>query len=331
MNSLSRREHFSKSSSITTDGSKNKLVNSSDSRLLPLFSQPTSSKENITTVSAREDSLLLRIREDINGMVEVPIQSSSKSVAEKKSLQTKKSMIPNVSEINGSSKTTKNRLFSNSLIKASLERIIYLWSTRIADDPSPYPSRYIPEIVDIIYPLYLTNLHGYIWDNHVSTTVDKTKVVTGDDRKSLSSIRRISMTANDLNLDYFDLDEVKLSSSEPTIYEDEDRQSRIRLCEKLAIGVGIDAIPEEILEEVEADTYWCLENFMIAVQDYRYNHAFSGDPLTTSKQTTHGMQRNIALMEKVVQRVDPALYKHLKSKGVGKCQRCHLHNVGRIY
>ncbi len=318
---LSRKEQFSKSSASQSSSSKKKLSGgSSVSDLLPLFSQPSNNHDDKVTVSAREDSLLLQIRRDINGMVEIPTQSSSKTVAEsKKSLKKMKSVTPTISDINGSSKTTTNRLFSNNLIKGSLERIIYLWSTRISDDFSTYTSRYIPEIVDILYPLYLTNLHGYVWDNHISTTLgEKKNVKRVTDKKARSTFLGIDVYSENIKVDDFDFDEVNLSTSEPIIYEDKDRQSRLKRCEDLAVGVGIDSIPEEILEEVEADTYWCLENFMLAVQDYRYNHAFSGDPLTASKQKANGVQNMIALLEKVVQRVDPILYKHIKSNGVGK-------------
>ena len=343
---------MSKLTSITTGGSRKKLesTDSTDSYLLPLFSQTTKRNNESPNLSVREDSLLLQIREDLNSMVKVATKSSSISSHKKKSdtekkpallqikkpalLQKKKPSTPlDIKQIDGGHTTTNNRLFSNNLIKESLERIIYLWATRNTEQsqhdikPSEYTSRYIPEIVDIVYPLYLTNLHGYIWDNHVSTTMDKKRNVKSNHNKSQPLLQNIDLNANGLKLHDLDLDEIKLSSSfeQPTIYEDEDRQSRIRTCEKLAIGVGIEIIPQEILEEVEADTYWCLENFMTAIQDYRHNHGFTKYPSTNSSidsaishHNAPGLQKMIALMEKVVQRVDIVLYKHLKSKGVGE-------------
>lgn len=256
-------------------------------------------------------------------MVDIPTKSSAKT----KSFQYSKETLPinmQYSEINGSTKTTKNRLFSNSLVKASLERIIYLWSTHTANEKSSanYSSRYVPEVVDIVYPLFLTNLHGYIWDKHISTTRAMDKTVVGkpaDADKSQRSLQGLNIATN--YIQEFEFDEVGLSSSEPTIYENEDRKSRMRKCEKLAIGIGIEAIPEEILEDVEADTYWCLENFMVAIQDYRYNDAFCNESYRTSNDIASistGLQNMIVLVEKVLQRVDPVLYKYLKLKGVGE-------------
>ena len=265
-------------------------------------------------------------------MVDVPTKSdsSSSNPCGKGDLQQKKSSKwtpSDLNNINGCTKTTNNRLFANKDVKASLERIIYLWAVRDEDknsDPSPYSSRYIPEIVDIIYPIYLTNLQGYIWDSHTSTCIDKMK---GDKLKQtanpLKTLRDpTSSSKSTLNFDVIELEDVQLSmSSEPTIFEDEDRKCRIKRCENLAIGVGIENIPEEILEEIEADTYWCLENFMAAVQDYRYNDAFiatkrHGHPEKRQKRT--GLQNMIVLMESVVQRVDPLLHGHLRKKGVGE-------------
>ena len=292
---------------------------SNDTRLRPLLSQP--SKQAEATISARVDSLLLQIRQDINDMVEIPTTSASKLPVSKHKYTTAPSQ---ASDFNGNSKTTTNRLFANKFVKESLERIIYLWSIRVDDknsEPSPYTSRYIPGLVDIIYPLYLTNLQGYIWDNHVSTMIEKPKEEKlNDGVKSISSSLRGLRFNKDDEVEDEELDQVTLSS-EPIIFEDEDRKFRIKKCENLAIGIGIDSIPEEILDEVEADTYWCLENFMSAIQDYRVNDAFSitkKKSLSSSTTTpnTTGLQHMIILMEKVVQRIDPILYKHLKSNGV---------------
>ena len=340
------KESLLKKASFSASSSKNILTrnplekDSSNTRLLPLFSQPSKDTSKVTSAS-REDTLLLQIRKDIAHMVEIPITSSSakqkRSTTPRKKKKSQKGCHcrerigrgkggteMNTSDINGTTTTTTNRLFSNQVVKESLVRMIYLWSIRMDDiEPSPYTSRYVPSIIDIVYPLYLANLHGYIWDTHLSTAMENKDLEKkdGNDQMFFSSSLRFS---DDGNIPVHALDDFQLSSSEPAIFEDEDRKSRIERCERLATGIGIETIPEEIMEEIEADTYWCLENFMTATNDYRTNHAFATPKVTKAsrlkdqnqKNTGSGLQSMIVLIEKIVQRVDPTLYQHLKLHGV---------------
>ena len=347
--------HRRASTSSSSETSKPPEPASSDFQLLPLFSQPSKGPSQVT-ITSREDTLLLQIRKDISDMVDIPTTSVSiakqnqTNQTQNKNNQSQKET--NTLEFNGSTKTTRNRLFSNKVVKESLERIIYLWSIRVEDEePSAYSSRYLPSIIDIIYPLYLTNLHGYIWDNHSSTTGENKKLEQdlinrnvnhnsrshrslrfGDDDKedlingNMNHASRSRRFSDDNNVPIPDeLDDVHFLSSlsEPVIFEDEDRKSRIDRCTRLAIGIGIETIPEEIMEEVEADTYWCLENFMTATNDYRTNHAFASPKATNAasnrkgqKQNPTGLQNMVVLIEKIVQRVDPILHQHLKKHGV---------------
>jgi hypothetical protein len=61
---------------------------------------------------------------------------------------------------------------------------------------------------------------------------------------------------------------------------------------------------------------------MNAIQDYRYNDAFFPKKSSSSSNkkfklnSSDGLQKMIILTEKVIQRVDPVLHTHLKSKGV---------------
>uniref|UniRef100_A0A7S3V639 Rab-GAP TBC domain-containing protein n=1 Tax=Chaetoceros debilis TaxID=122233 RepID=A0A7S3V639_9STRA len=307
----------------------------SNPNLLPLFSQSQSrSQRNLdleSTSLTREDSLLQQVRRDIDRMVKVPTSSIAARKADKRSAPT--SFPPNIKDFNGESATTKNRLFSCKSIKESLERIIYLWCIRVEGndlDASQYTSRYVAGLVDIVYPLYITNLHGYIWETHISTssraeitTVRGDPIKAGSTRslfsnKSTSSTRSVLRFLREENES--DTEDDEEQAPEPKIYEDEERQNRLRRCQHLAIGLGLHEIPEEILEEVEADTFWCLENFMTAIQDYRQNNAFAPIPKKTTitfpakeKPSYSGMQEMIILIEKVTERKDPQLYKHLKA------------------
>lgn len=325
--------------------------------------------------------------------------SSSPSIKSRKSKKQddnkKQSAFPShdADDIHGENATTKNRLFSNPTVKSSLERILYLWSIKMKNTSSADAaaegkyyrstimfsntsptSRYIPGMVDIVYPLYLTILHGYVWDTHVSTSLqnDDSESDDSDDdsiggfRHKSSKIGKLSgKSKSEKNRDDLlvrensflkrlrlkeeeqgmreekgddddDGDgndgEDKISSlpnidhkKQSDVLEDEVRQSKLKFCQELSIGKGIDQIPEEIMDEIEADTFWCLENMMNAIQDFRYNDAFFEKHSTTGGLSSgnkfqlcnkDGLQKMIILTEKVTQRVDPTLYRHLKDKGV---------------
>ena len=316
-----------------------------DISLLPLFSQPSKGSDTDITISSREDYLLQQIRNDIYNMVDIPIGSSTKSVQKSPSRYNwrNKPLPVNIKDMNGSQKTTRNRLFSNALVKASLERILYLWSIRMEEeeeDAKPatnteYTTRYNSNMVDFVYPLYWINIQGYIWDSHISTftqDVEPKRSTPNLSQQTLGDVRQHSLKFryenDDIDYEYisslkhsFELDDVEMEQEPNTHLEEEERLMKLQKMHELALGIGIETIPEEILEEIEADTYWLLENFMTAIHDYRTNHAFQGmdlmDPnAVRPKKKISGLQNMVILIEKVTQRVDLDLYKFLKSYGV---------------
>ena len=62
-------------------------------------------------------------------------------------------------------------------------------------------------------------------------------------------------------------------------------------------------VTDTMLEEVEADTYWCLTNLLAGIQD----HYTSDQP---------GMQRMVMHLEELVNRIDADLAMHLKNTGI---------------
>mmetsp|Transcript_12975 Transcript_12975/g.28431 ORF Transcript_12975/g.28431 Transcript_12975/m.28431 type:complete len:514 (-) Transcript_12975:56-1597(-) len=62
-------------------------------------------------------------------------------------------------------------------------------------------------------------------------------------------------------------------------------------------------VTDEMLEEVEADTYWCLTSLLAGIQD----HYTSDQP---------GMQRMVMRLEELVNRIDADLSAHLRETGV---------------
>ncbi|KAL3775579.1 hypothetical protein ACHAWO_003759 [Cyclotella atomus] len=68
-------------------------------------------------------------------------------------------------------------------------------------------------------------------------------------------------------------------------------------------GTVMEKVTEEMLEEVEADTYWCLTNLLSGIQD----HYTSDQP---------GMQRMVMRLEELTNRIDVQLCCHLKEVGI---------------
>mmetsp|Transcript_12188 Transcript_12188/g.17353 ORF Transcript_12188/g.17353 Transcript_12188/m.17353 type:complete len:224 (-) Transcript_12188:3116-3787(-) len=68
-------------------------------------------------------------------------------------------------------------------------------------------------------------------------------------------------------------------------------------------GTVMEYISDETMENVEADVYWCLTNLLAGIQD----HYTSDQP---------GVQRMVAKLEELVNRIDANLSQHLKLVGV---------------
>lgn len=68
-------------------------------------------------------------------------------------------------------------------------------------------------------------------------------------------------------------------------------------------GAIMQDVPQEILDEVEADCYWCLTNLLAGIQD----HYTSDQP---------GVQRMVLRLEELVNRIDSNLCEHLRNIGI---------------
>ncbi len=73
--------------------------------------------------------------------------------------------------------------------------------------------------------------------------------------------------------------------------------------EEVLSGEVMVDVTDAILEEVEADTYWCLTNLLAGIQD----HYTSDQP---------GMQRMVMRLEELVNRIDADLAGHLRETGI---------------
>jgi len=286
-----------------------------------LFSQDDDSfcQPDKKSALKREDALLLQIRYDINTMVDIPISSQQET----------KRLVKAPADLETITSTTTNRSFANPRVKASVERILYLWSVRWKgrNNSSTTCIRYVPGMTDIVYPIFLTFLQGYVWETHSSTfkkdgnsDEGKYNVPTEAKEKNATLHKMLKKLENDPHFDvkgFLKDTNAELSGSDCEAFGDEERHLKITRCSELSFGKGLDLIPDEVFDEIEADTYWCLENLMAAIQDYRYDNAFSTSMAPDNvPSNAKGIQSMIVLMDEILNRVDPTLHSHLKSNGV---------------
>jgi len=69
-------------------------------------------------------------------------------------------------------------------------------------------------------------------------------------------------------------------------------------------AIDTSALPRALLDEVEADTYWCLTKLLDGIQDH----------YTTSQP---GLQKMVFQLQAVVNRIDAPLHAHFEAHGLG--------------
>jgi hypothetical protein len=65
----------------------------------------------------------------------------------------------------------------------------------------------------------------------------------------------------------------------------------------------LSTLGDDILANIEADTYWCFSKLLDSIQDY-YTFA------------QRGLQKTLQKLSDIVQRMDPSLHKHLQDVGL---------------
>ena len=68
-------------------------------------------------------------------------------------------------------------------------------------------------------------------------------------------------------------------------------------------GLEVSSIPKEILDQVEADSYWCFTKLLDNIQDH---YTFSQP----------GIQRMLFTLSELIKRIDPDLSQHFEDEGL---------------
>ena len=200
----------------------------------------------------------------------------------------------------------------------------------------------------MVMPLFWVSLQGYVWGTHVSVTSDE---VLGDENKEeemeedgnrrkrnnkpdiagtipkekpLPSLNVLPTNRpNPMEKHRALMNQTSTGKKvqiDSQVMEEVERLEKTKICRDLANGKNVnETIPDDVLDEIEADTYWCLHNLLSGIQEHRYNTASSTKKTSNNgsiEQNIGGIQKMIILMERVIHRVDPALHKHLQMHGV---------------
>ena len=162
-------------------------------------------------------------------------------------------------------------LFHQEEIQRCMERILYVWAIR---HPA---SGYVQGMNDLVVPLILVFLAERLMHSSPSSDSSSSSSSPGAD----SDYYAPSLSASSSRAGW--------SASGAAAAE--------------AQALDVSKVPHEVLEQVEADVYWCITKLLDNIQDH---YTFSQP----------GLQRMIFRLQALIERHDPVLHRHLEEEGL---------------
>mmetsp|Transcript_22825 Transcript_22825/g.32185 ORF Transcript_22825/g.32185 Transcript_22825/m.32185 type:complete len:508 (-) Transcript_22825:51-1574(-) len=248
--------------------------------------------------------------------------------------------------------TTSIPLFLNAKIMGCVERILYLWAIKHLHRSSIL--KYTSEMTFLVIPLMLTFFQGHCWGTHLSGSARNDQInentlskeekffqqgnlgMEGEIRNGQVGAIPVSVAKSLTSLNTIDNfkenKSVKMVYNRSRVIEDEERAQIQEQCISLFKGQNFDEIvSEDVLDEVEADTYWCLDmlvNKFRGIPSQKQSKTSSSVSVDTEKRsniihkcttndnTEDSLTKWIILTEQITSRVNPVLHHHFKSLGV---------------
>ncbi|EWM26781.1 gtpase activating protein [Nannochloropsis gaditana] len=181
-------------------------------------------------------------------------------------------------------------LFHQEETQRCMERVLYLWAVR---HPA---SGYVQGMNDLITPFILVFLaerlvHPSSSSLPPSASLSPPATHRGHHDRSLPSPTQVSPSLP--------------SPSPPSSRASTPRTGRSAsgMAAGEAQSLDVAKVPRQVLEEVEADVYWCMCKLLDNIQDH---YTFSQP----------GLQRMMIRLQALVERHDPPLHRHLESEGL---------------
>jgi len=190
-------------------------------------------------------------------------------------------------------------LFHQEETQRCMERVLYVWAIR---HPA---SGYVQGMNDLITPLILVFLAEQLMHPPASSS-SSSSTPSSPSSSSSSSLERGSPAAESSYLS----SSISTSHHAPTSFISPS-SSTPRRSGRTASGAAaaeaqaldVSKVSAEILEQVEADTYWCITKLLDNIQD----HYIFSQP---------GLQRMTFRLQALVERHDPSLHRHFEEEGL---------------
>lgn len=196
-------------------------------------------------------------------------------------------------------------LFHQEETQRCMERVLYVWAIR---HPA---SGYVQGMNDLITPLILVFLAERLMHPPASSSSFSSSSPSFPSSSSSSSYSSEhphdspSAQPSYLSSSYSSPLSPHYSASSSSLSSTPRRSGRTASGAAAAEAQALDVskVPREILEQVEADVYWCITKLLDNIQDH---YTFSQP----------GLQRMIFRLQALVERHDPALHRHLEEEGL---------------
>jgi hypothetical protein len=198
-------------------------------------------------------------------------------------------------------------LFHQEETQRCMERVLYVWAIR---HPA---SGYVQGMNDLITPLILVFLAERLMHPPASSSPSSPSSSSSysserphDSHSTQPSYHSSSISTSSSSSYSSPLSPHSSSASPSSSLSSNPRRSGRTASGAAAAeaqALDVSKVPREILEQVEADVYWCITKLLDNIQDH---YTFSQP----------GLQRMIFRLQALVERHDPSLHRHLEEEGL---------------
>ncbi|XP_069765637.1 TBC1 domain family member 22A isoform X14 [Narcine bancroftii] len=180
-------------------------------------------------------------------------------------------------------------LFQQASVQKIFERILFIWAIR---HPA---SGYVQGINDLVTPFFVVFVFEYIGPNQASLGSARVQalkaVATGRSALALWKGRPVPVTRG------------SRSPGAVRSLPCPSRRQEITGLKGEVENFDVSSLPDEVLQNIEADSFWCMSKLLDGIQD---NYTFAQP----------GIQRKVKALHELVRRIDEQVHKHLQQSEV---------------
>ncbi|XP_069765639.1 TBC1 domain family member 22A isoform X16 [Narcine bancroftii] len=184
---------------------------------------------------------------------------------------------------------TPESLILQPKVREIFERILFIWAIR---HPA---SGYVQGINDLVTPFFVVFVFEYIGPNQASLGSARVQalkaVATGRSALALWKGRPVPVTRG------------SRSPGAVRSLPCPSRRQEITGLKGEVENFDVSSLPDEVLQNIEADSFWCMSKLLDGIQD---NYTFAQP----------GIQRKVKALHELVRRIDEQVHKHLQQSEV---------------